>query len=239
VTAAQLAEIFTALASRGAENLNLVTGTHFAPWISDAVAIAKARGCTIPVVWNSSGYESAEGLDTIERFADVYLPDLKTLDRGIARKLFRAPDYPEVAISAITRMARNGPPIIDPRGVLRKGTIVRHLVLPGLLENSRRVLEWYKEHLDGRAMLSVMTQYLPTPSAAREDMPSRVVEDAEYYQVISMLEELEIDDGFIQEPVPDSPWMPDFDAENPFPADFSTVAWHWRAGFSEITSSSR
>lgn len=247
----ELAAIYLELESRGAGNLNLVTGTHFLPIVVQSVDLARKRGLRLPVVWNSSGYENGTGLDLIESVTDVYLPDLKTLDSGLARGLFRAPEYPSAAASAILRMAAAGSPEYDEGGMLIKGTIVRHLVLPGMLENTRRILEWYAENLSERALLSVMFQYLPIRDAAEPGAagtgratrmptsgtgvpagaPARTIEDVEYYQVIGMLEDLGIDDGFVQEPEPDSPWFPDFQRENPFPDEYSTVVWHWKHGF--------
>jgi putative pyruvate formate lyase activating enzyme len=134
-------------------------------------------------------------------------------------------------------MAEQGPPEFDRAGMLVRGTILRHLVLPGYLENTRNVLTWFAENLAGSALVSVMFQYLPLDASKRGrgveslSVPDRVVEDTEYYSVIGMLEELGIDDGFVQEQEADSPWFPDFDRDNPFPDEFSTVVWHWKYGF--------
>ncbi len=239
----ELAAIFLALQSSGAENLNLVTGTQFLPGIIEALNFARDGGFKLPVLWNSSGYENQSGLELIGTFTDVYLPDLKTLDSGLAGRLFRAPDYPEMATSAILGMASVGKPEFDQSGMLIKGTLVRHLVLPGYLESTRKVLEWFAENLAGRALLSVMFQYLPIPGARSEENagrragigtvspPVRTIEDSEYYTVIGMLEDLGIDDGYVQEPEPDSPWLPDFERDNPFPDEYSRVVWHWKHGF--------
>jgi putative pyruvate formate lyase activating enzyme len=230
VATAELAMIFNTLEQRGAENINIVTGTHFAPQIATALSLARTDGLTLPVLWNTSGYENDTGLDVIDGFTDVYLPDLKTLDRGIATQLFSAPDYPDAATAAILRMAARGTPVFDTDGAMKSGTIVRHLVLPGMLENTRQVLTWFREHIQGKALLSLMFQYIPTQDEGGT-APSRPVEDAEYYRAMSMLDDLGINDGFIQEMDYDSPWMPDFEAPNPFPDDHSKVVWHWKYGF--------
>ena len=273
----EMAQIFLELERKGAKNLNFVTGTHFLPGIAKAIKLAKAKNAKIPVVWNSSGYENNAGLDLIESFSNVYLPDLKTLDTDLSSRFFKAPDYPEVATAAVLRMVALSGPEFDEHGGLAKGTIVRHLVLPGYLENTRRVLEWYAENLSGRALLSIMFQFLPNarPGACnpgarpgadaqftsphgtaypggharggnQQNAPrlaactanlsapphfNRTIEDFEYYAVIGMLEELGIEDGFIQEPEFDSPWLPDFDRDNPFPDEYSRVVWHWKYGF--------
>ena len=165
VTREELSEIFVELERRGAENLNLVTGTHFLPAIVEALELAKRDGFRLPVLWNSSGYENETGLELISSFTDVYLPDLKTLDSELADRLFKAADYPQAATAAILKMAVSGAPVLDADGMLVKGMLVRHLVLPGLLENTRQVLEWFSENLSGKALLSVMFQYLPLPAA--------------------------------------------------------------------------
>jgi putative pyruvate formate lyase activating enzyme len=234
----ELAAVFLELQRRGAGNVNLVTGTHFFPSIAESMKIAVSKGFKLPVLWNSSGFENSDGLEIIESFADVYLPDLKTLDGELARMFFNAPGYPKAAAAAVRRMAACSAPVFDEAGMLVKGTIVRHLVLPGYLENTRDVLTWFANNLKDKALLSVMFQYLPPRSApprragpATGDAPSRIIEDAEYYSVVGMLEELGIDDGFVQEPEADSPWFPDFTKDNPFPDDFSSVVWHWKQGW--------
>ena len=161
VDISQLADIFTALQDCSAENINLVTGTHFAPQIAAGLSLARTKGLTLPVLWNTSGYENDCGLDVIDGFTDVYLTDLKTLDRGIATELFAAPDYPDAAAAAILRTVAQGSPVFAADGRLTSGTVVRHLVLPGMLANTRQVLTWFQEHLAGRALLSLMFQYIP------------------------------------------------------------------------------
>jgi putative pyruvate formate lyase activating enzyme len=243
VTREELAQVFLELERRGAENLNLVTGTHFLPAIIEALEHAKKDGFELPVLWNTSGYENDTGLELIKSFTDVFLPDLKTLDSGLADRLFKAPDYPQAAAAAILKMAAAGGPVLNADGMLAKGTLVRHLVLPGHLENTRRVLEWFAENLSGRALLSVMFQYLPLSAAGAAEprsietpAPARPIEDSEYYSVIGMLEDLGLEDGYLQEPVSESPWMPDFNRENPFPDEYSAVVWHWKHGFTAKSS---
>ena len=230
VSGDELSAIFLQLQRRGAENINLVTGTQFIPHISEAVAKARSNGLSLPILWNSSGFENAVGLELLKPFVDTYLPDLKTVDPDTAERLYRAPGYPGCATDTILEMSSRGEPAFNSRGMLVAGTIVRHLVLPGMLENTGEVLQWYRTHLEGKALISVMFQYIPLPEQ-REPAPDRAVEDAEYYQVIGMLEDLGIEDGFIQEMDYESTWMPDFDRTNPFPDSFSRVVWHWRYGY--------
>ena len=221
--------IFLRFQRRGAENINLVTGTQFIPHIGESIIMARTRGLSIPVLWNSSGYESVEMLDLLGGFVDVYLPDVKTLDSKVALHYFGAPDYPERARAAVTAMVERAPPTFDEQGMLRRGTMVRHLVLPGELDNTRSVIEWFSEYMKDRALLSVMFQYLPLAEASAA--PDRKIHHTERDQVMAMLERSGIDDGYVQELDPGEVWMPDFSRVNPFPADYSKVVWHWRHGF--------
>ncbi|MDR1099854.1 MAG: radical SAM protein [Treponema sp.] len=217
-----------ALQERGAENINLVTGSHCVPALADFLHAARGEGLVIPILWNSSSYETPETLYLLKDLVDVYLPDLKTLDSALAGRFFKAPDYPEAAEQAILRM-------LDYRGeprwngpILVSGVIVRHLVLPGYIESTRRVLEWFARHCKGRSLLSLMTQY--TPVAADDPIPRRYISRDEYEQLLEWLGELSIEDGFCQEPVPGAAWLPDFGRTNPFLPEFSAPVWHWKTG---------
>jgi putative pyruvate formate lyase activating enzyme len=233
VTQAEFVRICLTLQEKGAENINIVTGSHAAPALAAGIQAARSRGLVIPALWNSSGYESLEALSLLAEVIDGYLPDLKTLDSAIAGRFFKAPDYGEVASAAVKRMLS----LRDIRyegAVLRSGVIVRHLVLPGRLESTRDVLRWFAEHAAGKGLLSLMTQYTPVGGAdSGADIPSRTVNEAEYETVLSWLDEFGIEDGFYQEPplsgAPDSEWLPDFNRANPFPSALSTPVWHWRA----------
>lgn len=222
------ASICIALQDGGAENINLVTGSHFIPSILHGIEIARIEGLDIPVLWNTSGYETLESLELISDIIDVWLPDLKTLNGEIADRFFKAPDYPEAAKRAIEWMVKQNSPLIE-GGIISKGTILRHLVIPGHVEETREVISWYRERLHGKALLSLMFQY--TPIEGDPKGPDRVVSAAEYDAVLSLLDEFKIEEGYIQERDEKSPWVPDFTRLNPFPADFSTVIWHWREGF--------
>ena len=157
---AEFARICLTLQERGAENINIVTGSHAVPAIAAGIAAAKAGGLHIPVLWNSSGYELPETLALLEDTADVFLPDLKTLDSGISGQYFNAPDYPEAAAAAIEKMLKMRGLRYD-GGRLVSGVMVRHLVLPGHIEATRGVLRWFAGHCAGRALLSLMFQYTP------------------------------------------------------------------------------
>jgi putative pyruvate formate lyase activating enzyme len=246
--------ICLALQEQGAENINLVTGSHAVPAIALGLKAARARGLAVPVLWNSSAYEGDPALDLLEDTVDVYLPDLKTLDPSVSGRFFKAPDYPAHAERAVLRMIgsrglRYGPPRRSGASgvqgrpgvpqVLVSGVVIRHLVLPGYLGSTREVLRWFADHGRGRALLSLMTQYTPpliwenggeTPKTP--GMPERELNKQEYETVLRWLEEFDIGDGFYQELVSgDQDWLPDFRRENPFPPDLFRPIWHWNRGF--------
>jgi putative pyruvate formate lyase activating enzyme len=234
--AGEFAAVCLALRNKGAENINIVTGTHAAPAIAAGIRAAREQGLSLPVLWNTSGYEGAASLAVLRDAVDVYLPDLKTLDSRLARRFFNAPDYPEHAAAAILAMMEcreleYAPG--RPEGVLTSGVMIRHLVLPGFLEATREVLRWFGEHCRGRALLSVMTQYTPVQRGALrgEGSPSRQVSSGEYETVLDWLAEFGIEDGFCQELAPGIEWLPDFSRANPFSSELSTPVWHWREGF--------
>jgi putative pyruvate formate lyase activating enzyme len=223
VDTAEFAEICLSLQEKGAENINIVTGSHAAPALARGIAAARAQGLNIPILWNSSGYDGMESLEILNDLIDVYLPDLKTLDQNFAAKFFNAPDYPEHAAAAIIRMME-----------YRKFLMVRHLVIPGFLENTRQVLKWFAvncigSNKKGNALLSLMTQYTPVfIPGSRAKIPDRFVSEEEYSSLLSMLEEFGIDDGFCQELVTGSDWLPDFIRPNPFSSELSVPVWHYK-----------
>ena len=227
----QLARLMLRLQAEGAENINLVTGSQFAPGIVEAARLAGERGLAIPLLWNSSGYESLETLRLLAPWIQVWLPDCKTLDRELARGLMGAADYPQVAREALAFMVAARPLAWDGEK-LRQGVIVRHLVLPGHPNSTREVLAWFRENLYGKALLSLMVQYTPNPRAlGRADEPgagpARRVSPAEYELIQGWLGELGIEEGFIQEPEPGSEWLPDFSRRDPFPESQARAVWHF------------
>ncbi len=223
-----LAEVFLRLQRAGAENVNAVTGTHFIPGILEAWKAARSRGLTIPLVWNSSGYETIEAVRTLAPLVSFFLPDLKTLDPDLAAYWFQAPDYPRHAAAALLEMAEERPLERGSDGMPTRGVIVRHLVLPGRIDATRAVLSWFADHLAGRALLSLMSQYTPIPGQAAQAPFDRGLEPGEWERAQAALEELGIEDGYVQELVPDTEWLPDFTRERPFSADLSRMVWHAR-----------
>jgi putative pyruvate formate lyase activating enzyme len=226
----EFSRICLALQEKGAENINIVTGSHAAPALVRGIASARKEGLVIPVLWNSSGYESPEILRLLKDTVDVYLPDLKTLDGDVADRFFHAPDYPEHARLSILEMMENRKLRYNDAGtVLVSGVMIRHLVIPGFLDATREILRWFADHAQGRALLSLMTQY--TPVGSSPVVPERHVSKTEYDTVVDWLEELGIDEGFYQDLVVDTAWLPDFNRQNPFSSEMSTPVWHWKTGF--------
>jgi len=220
VTAEEFAAICAALREAGAENINIVTGSHAVPGLIEGFIAARKIGVNLPILWNSSAYDSIPALELLKDYIDIYLPDLKTLDSEIAAKFFNAPDYPKTAPKAILKMIDNA------RGNnnAQEKVIMRHLVLPGYLESTRSVLRWFADNVKAHALLSLMTQYTPIPNRNRE-MPDRYLSEDEYKTVLKWLEEFGIEDGFCQELVTGNDWLPDFKKINPFSSKLSVPVW--------------
>ena len=178
----------------GAHNINLVTPTHFTPWIREALA----EDVGVPVVWNSGGYERVDSLRTLEGRVDIYLPDLKYADAALGGSLSAAPDYFEVATAAIAEMFRQTGPCVVEDGLLRRGVVIRHLVLPGHLENTKRCIDWVaRTFRPGEVLFSLMSQYTPQPGA--EGLLARHVRRSEYAAAVEYLRNCGVTDGFCQE----------------------------------------
>jgi len=226
VSCDQLAEIMMTLQNQGAENINFVTGTHFLQSIKESVTKAKAQGLIIPLVWNCSGYESLEAIEVLNSFIHIYLPDYKTSDRKLAKRLFRAENYPLIAEEAILKMTESRKLSFDDDGIMKGGVIVRHLVLPGELESSRGFFKWYSENLIGKALISVMVQYTPVKIPGNTiEVPHRFITKREYDQLLDYLEEYKIEEGFFQDLETGSDWLPDFNKREPFPSKQTKVIW--------------
>ena len=223
VDSGEFAAICLALQNRGAENINIVTGSHAVPAIAEGLRRARGDGLNIPCLWNSSSYEKTETLEALRGLIDMFLPDLKTLDEGIAAKFFNAPDYPLYAEKAILKM-------MDMAQDKRK-VIIRHLVLPGFLESTREALRWFAGNARGRASLSLMTQYTPPRPPLAAASPARFLDREEYDTALAWIEEFGIEDGFYQELETGDEWLPDFERQNPFSSELSVPVWHWKHGF--------
>ena len=232
LTDREFLDVCRAVADAGAENLNLVTPSHFIPGLSGILPRLKDEGITLPVVWNSSGQESPDALEDVVPYIDIFLPDLKTLDTRVARDYYRFEEYPRIAEKALVKMIRNRPLELDGRGVMKKGVLVRHLILPGELDSTRGVLEWFARVGKDRALLSVMSQYTPvkTPDFP-EPNPGRFLSEKEYEQVLQWLCDYDLEDGYIQELITGDEWLPDFHNPRPFSSELSKAVWHWKEGF--------
>ena len=219
VSTEEFAAICLALQRQGAENINIVTGSHAAAAIIQGLAAAHSKGLTIPVLWNSSGYESLATLELLRDHIAMYLPDLKTLDSDLALQFFNAPNYPQAAAAAILKMIAYRP----------RNVIIRHLILPGLLDSTRAVLQWFAENANGQAQLSLMTQYTPIKPGGGENSaaPNRCLNIREYETVLGWLDEFGIDEGFCQELATGNDWLPDFNRTNPFSSELSKPLWHF------------
>ena len=200
ITVEYLAELFFQLQGQGANNINLVTAGHFLPQVALALENARAHGLKIPVVYNSSGYEKADTLKILEGLVDIYLPDFKYMDPELAGKYSHAPDYPQIAKAALKEMVQQvGTPEFDERGMMKKGVIVRHLLLPGHVKNSREVLKYLYETYGDRIYISIMNQYTPMPAMKDDPKLSRKVTDREYERLLDYALSLGLNNGFIQE----------------------------------------
>ena len=214
VTEEQLAETFLDLEGQRANNINLVTPTHFAPQIVRAVRIARARGLAIPIVYNTGSYETEETVRSLEGTVDVFLPDLKFMDPEISDRYAKAPDYFEVAEKAIHAMVEiAGQPAFDERGMMKRGVIVRHMVLPGHTKDSKRIISYLHETYGEKIYVSIMNQYTPMPGIG-DEFPelARRVTKREYGRVVDHAIELGMENVFIQEgPTAAESFIPDFD----------------------------
>ncbi|MBS1408154.1 MAG: 4Fe-4S cluster-binding domain-containing protein [Oscillospiraceae bacterium] len=196
LTSAELRAAFERLIDEGVQNVNLVTPTHFLPDILPALE----PKLPVPVVYNCGGYESVETLWQLEGKIDVYLPDFKYSDNALAKKLSSAPDYFETASAAILEMYRQvGKPVIE-GDEMKRGVLVRHLVLPGCVDNSLGVLDWVAEHFrSGDILFSLMSQYVPMGRAAEMPPFDRRITELEYDSVLSYMMLLGIEDGYTQD----------------------------------------
>ncbi len=211
----ELANKFLELQKLGANNINLVTGVMYIPQIVEAIKIAKEKGLILPIVYNSSGYESLEGLKLLNGYVDVYLPDLKYYDNELAFRLSGIKNYFEYASFAIEEMYKQvGIPRLDENGLIKKGVIIRHLVLPNHLDNSKKVFSWIKEKFDKNVLISVMAQYFPSNIAMNENDINRKLTQEEYDEIERFIFDLDVD-GYMQDlEENEEQYVPDFEGKN-------------------------
>ena len=215
VSVERMAEILLNLQKQGANNINLVTAGHYVPAVAESLRRAKDMGLQIPVVYNSSGYELPDKLRCLDGLVDISLPDLKYLDRDLAGKYSRAQNYPDVAKSALEEMVRQCPVCeFDGRGIMKKGVMVRHLLLPGHVRDSKAVLQYLHETYQDQIYISIMNQYTPMPQMTKYPELNRRVTKREYSRLLDYAVELGIEKGFFQEGDPaGESFIPAFNGE--------------------------
>ena len=214
VSVNRLAKIFIDLQQQGAANINLVTPTHYTPQIVEAAERARKTGLKVPFVYNCSGYEKAETLKLLEGIVDVYLTDFKYMETDLADRYSRAPDYPDVAKAALEEMVRQaGSPVFDEQGMLMRGVIVRHLLLPSCVRNGKAVVKYVHETYGDQVLLSLMNQYTPMESGtAIYPELGRKVTKKEYEKLVDYALNLGVGQGYIQEgDTAKESFIPDFD----------------------------
>lgn len=200
ITVEELANIFLEQQEKGANNINLVTPTSYVYHIIEALDIAKKNGLNIPIIYNTNGYENVETIELLKGYIDVYLPDLKYYSNELSKKYSGIDNYFEVAIKAIKKMYEQvGTPIFNEDGIIQKGVIIRHLVLPNHILNSKHILKWVKENLPNDIYISVMAQYFPTYKAKQDKLINRKLTKKEYNQIEEYLYSLDLENGYIQE----------------------------------------
>jgi putative pyruvate formate lyase activating enzyme len=262
VSPAEFADMCLRLADNGAENINIVTGSHAIPSIADGLIQAKTRGLKIPVCWNTSAYETVESINMLKDLVDIWLPDMKTLNPMISDSVFGATDYPKIVKKAIRRMLEISPlkfenkTITTPAGAeaqkMLSGVIIRHLVLPGRMGDTKLVLDWLKNHADTKACISLMSQYTPvhpettklcdkkyafTPQdlkkreTALSSFQNRLITNEEFSQIKDMIDTYEFEYLFYQELEDDTKWLPNFTKIQPFSYELAKPIWSWKTGF--------
>ena len=194
----RLVEIYFELKDKGAHNINLVTASHFLPHVIESITEAKKQGIDIPFVYNSSGYERVESLKRLEGLIDIYLPDYKYALSRDAKKYSSCSDYPEIALSAIDEMVRQQPVSQIERGIMKKGVIIRHMMLPGKIIESKMAIKRLFDRYGDKVYYSLMSQYTPLPHVADYPELTRAVTPTEYNSLIDYAVELGIEKAFTQ-----------------------------------------
>lgn len=200
VTIEELSNIMLEQQKNKAENINLVTPTMYAYQIKEAIKLAREKGLKIPIIYNSNGYEKVETLKDLEGYIDVYLPDLKYYSNEMSIKYSKAPNYFEASSKAILEMIRQvGKPKFDENGMIQKGVMIRHLVLPNHLQNTKNILKWVKENVPEDIYINVMAQYFPTYKAKEDELINRKLTKREYKKIEEYFYSLDFKNGYMQE----------------------------------------
>ena len=199
ITIEELADIFLKQQEKGVNNINLVTPTMYAYHIIEAIKIARKNGLNLPIIYNTNGYEKVETIKALDGYIDVYLPDLKYYSDILSKKYSNVDKYFEIATEAIKEMYKQvGQATFNEEGIIQKGVIIRHLVLPNHLQNTKHILKWIKENLSD-IYVSIMAQYFPTYKAKGDSLIGRKLTQKEYKEIENFLYTLDLQNGYIQE----------------------------------------
>ncbi len=212
----RLADIFVELQMKGANNINLVTPSHYIPQIAYSLALAKEKGLSLPIVYNTSSYEEVSSLRLLDGLVDIYLPDLKYYSSDLAKEFSNASNYFEKATAAIAEMYRQvGSPVLDAStGLMKRGVIVRHLLLPKQTKDSKKILRYLHETYGNDIYVSIMNQYTPLPQVATHPILNQKVGADEYQRVLNFCERIGIEQGYIQEgEAASESFIPEFDGQ--------------------------
>lgn len=215
ITVERLADIFLELQEKGANNINLVTPSHYVIQIIDSIQLAREKGLMLPIVYNCSGYEKIETIRLLEGFVDIYLPDFKYMDEKIAQRYSNCKSYFYYTSEAIKEMVRQvKEPIFDQRGMMKKGIIVRHLALPGYLSDSKNIIKYLYETFGDSIYISIMNQFTPLPNISKYPELNRRITENEYEELVDYAIDLGVENGFIQEgETALESFIPEFDNE--------------------------
>lgn len=196
----QLSQIILEQQEKNVENINLVTPTSYVPQICEAIKKAKEKGLKIPIVYNTNGYEKVETIQRLNGIVDVYLPDLKYAENEIGKKYSKVDHYFETATAAIQEMVKQvGFPVLNQKGMIQKGVMIRHLVLPNHIDNSKQVLKWIQENMPSEIFISIMAQYFPTYQAKQDSKLNRKLTKEEWEEIEKYIEDLGFENGYVQE----------------------------------------
>ena len=213
ISTERLAEIFIEQQNRGVHNINLVSPTPYVYSIIEAIKLARSQGFNLPIVYNTNGYDSIETIKMLDGYVDIYLPDFKYFDDEVSIKYSKVPHYFETACKAILEMQRQvGKPVFDNDGIMQRGMIIRHLIMPGNTLQTKKVLNWIKENLPNDTYISIMAQYFPTYLAKEDSIINRKISQKEYEIVLDLIKEFE--NGYIQElGSHEEEYVPNFDLD--------------------------
>ncbi len=215
VTIERLADIMLEQQKRGVHNINLVTPTIYAYQIKEAIKLARKQGLNIPIVYNTSGYESVETLKALEDYIDIYLPDFKYFNNELGEKYSKVKEYSKYVKEALIEMRRQTKDVFDENGVMQSGLIVRHMILPNHIDNTKNVIKWIKDNLGEDTIISIMAQYFPTHKANEYSEINRKIVKEELQQVEDYLFELNMINGYIQElGEHEEEYVPEFNLDN-------------------------